>query len=233
MWTAALVFGLLSSLHCVGMCGPIALLLPVDRNSTLRKAGQITVYHFGRIAVYATIGLLFGLLGKTLYLAGLQQRLSIIAGSIMLLAAILPEKTLLRYALLRPLYDLTSKWRGQSIGVYKKRSLSAFFAMGLFNGALPCGLVYTALFGAMAMPSVWEGGMFMIVFGLGNMTVLASLAYFNPLMGSSFRKRFQKLVPIAVGIMGVLFIIRGLGLAIPYMSPDTLSLNVMQGPACH
>lgn len=233
MWTAALLFGLLSSLHCVGMCGPIALLLPVDRNSTTRKAAQIIVYHIGRISVYATIGLLFGLLGKTLYLAGLQQRLSIIAGTVMLLAAILPEKTLLRYALLRPLYNLTARWRSQSMQVYKKRSFSAFFAMGMFNGALPCGLVYTALFGAMAMPTVLKSGLFMVVFGLGNMSVLASLAYFNPLMGSTFRTRFQKIVPIAVGVMGLLFIVRGLGLAIPYVSPDTLALQVMQGPSCH
>ena len=92
MLYTALIFGLVSSLHCIGMCGPIAMMLPVDRQNPTKKAIQILLYHAGRLTAYATLGLLFGLLGKGLYLAGLQQRFSVVLGILMILIALIPEK---------------------------------------------------------------------------------------------------------------------------------------------
>ena len=90
MWISALIFGLLGSFHCVGMCGPIAFLLPVDHKNNLKKLGQISLYHFGRISSYALIGILFGLLGKSFRLFGLQQQLSILVGVLMILVILIP-----------------------------------------------------------------------------------------------------------------------------------------------
>ena len=80
MFLSALVFGLLGSFHCVGMCGPIAFVLPVDRSNTYKKVFQITLYHIGRLLAYSIIGLVFGIIGKGLYLFGFQQQLSIVIG---------------------------------------------------------------------------------------------------------------------------------------------------------
>ncbi len=84
MLVSAFIFGLLGSFHCVGMCGPIAFLLPVDRSNNLKKLSQIFIYHFGRIFSYAVIGFSFGLVGKSLSIFGLQQELSIGIGILML-----------------------------------------------------------------------------------------------------------------------------------------------------
>ena len=93
MLLSALTFGLLGSFHCVGMCGPIAFMLPVDRTNNVKKISQIFIYHFGRLLAYSLIGLLFGLVGKGLYLFGLQQQLSIIIGVLMIIVVLIPYKT--------------------------------------------------------------------------------------------------------------------------------------------
>jgi sulfite exporter TauE/SafE len=84
MLISAFILGLLGSLHCVGMCGPIAFMLPVDRSNSFKKISQIGVYHFGRLLAYSLIGLAFGLVGKSLYIFGIQQQLSIGIGIIMI-----------------------------------------------------------------------------------------------------------------------------------------------------
>jgi sulfite exporter TauE/SafE len=95
LWSA-LIFGLLGSFHCVGMCGPIAFMLPVDRSNSTRKVFQIFIYHFGRILAYSLIGLFFGLVGKSLYIFGIQQQLSIIIGILMIAVVLTPTKTFQR-----------------------------------------------------------------------------------------------------------------------------------------
>ena len=98
LWSA-LIFGLLGSLHCIGMCGPIAFMLPVDRSNSLKKILQISSYHLGRLLAYGTIGLLFGILGKSLYIFGLQQRLSIIIGILMIVIILIPARIFNKYNL--------------------------------------------------------------------------------------------------------------------------------------
>ena len=92
MLITALVFGLLGSFHCVGMCGPIAFLLPVDRKNSLKRVLQVLSYHAGRLFTYGIIGLLFGFLGRRLQLFGLQQHISIAIGILMILIILLPSK---------------------------------------------------------------------------------------------------------------------------------------------
>ena len=106
---SALVLGLLGSFHCIGMCGPIAFMLPVDRNNNLKKFTQISIYHFGRLLSYAIIGLIFGLVGKGLYIFGLQQQLSIVIGAIMILVVLIPYKTFNKYNFSKPLFKIISK----------------------------------------------------------------------------------------------------------------------------
>lgn len=233
MLFTALFFGLISSLHCIGMCGPIAMMLPVERNNPTKKALQILTYHVGRLTAYASIGFLFGLLGKGLFLAGIQQELSILLGVMMILVIVVPERIFASYNFSKPMYHLISSVKTALGSQFKKKSYSSLFTIGILNGFLPCGLVYVALFGAIAMQSVGLGMVYMIVFGIGTVPMMSSVVYVNSYITSSFRSKMQKIIPFVAVIIGILFIFRGLGLGIRYISPSDISLFVQQQPNCH
>lgn len=209
----------MGSLHCVGMCGPIAFMLPVDRTNSFKKFGQIFIYHFGRLLAYGTIGLVFGLLGKGLYVFGMQQKLSIAIGVLMILMVLIPSKTFNTYNFSKPIYKIISKVKNKLGQELKKKSPDTFLTIGFLNGFLPCGLVYMALFGAIAMGSALKGGLYMILFGLGTIPLMTATIYFSGFLKGATKQKVQKLIPVFVIVIGMLFIIRGLGLGIPYVSP--------------
>lgn len=219
MVLSAILLGLLGSLHCVGMCGPIAFMLPVDRTNNLKKLGQIAIYHFGRLSAYALIGLLFGLLGKGLSLFGLQQKLSILIGVVMVAIILLPFGKLKKYNLPKPLYQIIAKVKSKLGKELSKRTADTFLTIGFLNGFLPCGLVYMAVLGAVAMGNPGEGALYMALFGLGTVPLMTTAIYFSSLLKGVAKQRVQKLIPVFVVIIGMLFILRGLGLGIPYISP--------------
>lgn len=233
MLYTAFIFGLISSLHCIGMCGPIAMMLPLDRDNPTKKAIQILLYHSGRITAYASLGLVFGLLGRGLYLAGLQQKISILIGILMILIALIPEKVLARYNFSKPVFHLISNVKTRLGVQFRKKSPSAIYTIGLLNGYLPCGLVYAALFGAIAMQNQWYGMGYMALYGLGTIPMMSAVVYMAHLIGNPIRNKMQKLIPIVAVCIGILFIIRGLGIGIPYVSPSNMSLFVQAEPNCH
>jgi len=233
MLYTALIFGLLSSFHCIGMCGPIAMMLPVDRNNPAKKVTQIITYHLGRIAAYASIGFIFGLLGKGFFMAGMQQKLSVIIGILMIAAIVIPERTFANYNFSKPIFRGISKLKQVLGNQFKKKSYQSLFTIGLLNGFLPCGMVYVALFGAIAMQSSGLGVLYMILFGLGTVPLMSSVVYINSFLNLATRNKIQKAIPYVVVVIGLLFILRGLGLGIPYVSPSTMSLFVQANPDCH
>lgn len=219
MLYTALIFGLLGSFHCVGMCGPIAFLLPVDRSNNFKKFGQIFLYHFGRILAYAIIGFTFGLVGESLNLFGIQQQLSIAIGVLMLLVVFIPQKTFNKYNFSKPIFKAISKVKSALGKELKKKSPDTFLTIGFLNGFLPCGLVYMAVFGAIASASVWEGSLYMALFGMGTIPLMTSAIYLGNFLNAQVRQRVRRAIPVFVVVIACLFIIRGLGLGIPYISP--------------
>ena len=219
MLTTAFALGLLGSLHCVGMCGPIAFMLPVDRSNSFKKVTQIAIYHIGRLLAYSLIGLVFGIVGKSLYIFGLQQQLSIIIGIVMIVLVLIPYKTIGKYNLSRPLQRLISKVKSSLGSALKKKTSDTFLTIGFLNGFLPCGLVYMAVFGAVGTGSLAQGSLYMVLFGLGTIPLMTTAIYIGKFLNSSVKQRIQKAIPIFVVVIGVLFILRGLGLSIPYISP--------------
>ncbi|HQK41213.1 MAG TPA: sulfite exporter TauE/SafE family protein, partial [Flavobacterium alvei] len=165
MLFTAFIFGLISSFHCIGMCGPIAMMLPVDRSNQAKKVTQILTYHLGRLTAYATIGLVFGLVGRGLYLAGFQQKMSIFIGVAMIAIVLIPEKVFAEYNFSKPVFKLISKIKNSLGSHFKNKSYKSLFTIGLLNGFLPCGMVYVALFGAIAMQNELYGVSYMILFG--------------------------------------------------------------------
>lgn len=233
MLYSALLFGLISSFHCIGMCGPIALMLPVDRSNEAKKVTQIITYHIGKLTAYGLLGLIFGLLGRSFYLAGMQQQLSIIVGVLMILVALIPEKVFAKYNFSKPLYRIITKVKSSLGQQFKNKSYKSLFTIGLLNGFLPCGMVYVALFGAIAMQRVSLSVLYMILFGIGTIPMLTIVVYVSNLMSFSFRGIMQKAIPLVAVLIGMLFIIRGLGLDIPYLSPSNMSLFVQPEANCH
>ncbi|MEM8522177.1 sulfite exporter TauE/SafE [Flavobacterium sp. PL12] len=233
MLYSAFIFGLISSFHCIGMCGPIAMMLPVDRTNQAKKVTQIITYHIGRLTAYGTIGFVFGLLGKGFFLAGIQQNLSIFIGAATIIVVLIPEKIFAKYNFSKPAYRLISKIKIALGSQFRNKSYKSLFTIGLLNGFLPCGMVYVALFGAIAMQSESLGVLYMILFGLGTVPMMSSIVYINSYLTMPVRNKIQKLIPYVAVLIGCLFILRGLGLGIPYISPSNMSLFVQEDPNCH
>ena len=233
MLYSAFLFGLISSFHCIGMCGPIAMMLPVERNNRAKKVTQIITYHLGRLSAYATIGFVFGLVGRGLFIAGLQQKLSIIIGVIIIAVILIPEKIFAQYNFSKPVFRLISNIKTTLGSQFKNKSYKSLFTIGLLNGFLPCAMVYVALFGAIAMQSESLGVLYMILFGLGTIPMMSSVVYFHSFLTIKARNKIRKAIPYAAIVIGLLFILRGLGLGIPFVSPSDINLAVQAAANCH
>ncbi|WP_411029906.1 sulfite exporter TauE/SafE family protein [Spongiimicrobium sp. 3-5] len=233
MLISAAILGLMGSLHCVGMCGPIAFMLPVDHTKNTKKLLQIFIYHFGRLLAYSIMGLVFGMLGKGLYLFGMQQKLSIVLGVLMIVLVLVPYKKLHRYSFSKPIYGIISKLKNRLGKELQKKTPDTFLTIGFLNGFLPCGLVYMALIGATAMGNPWQGSLYMVLFGIGTIPLMTGVAYFSSALKGWGRGKIQKLIPIFVVAIGLLFILRGLGLGIPYISPEPVIELVSTDIECH
>ncbi len=218
LW-AAISLGLLGSLHCVGMCGPIALSLPVQGKSQSSRFVSILIYNAGRIITYSALGALFGLVGQGFAIFGLQQILSIVLGVIILLSVLLPGDLFAQFSFTSKFYQLFSKIKVSLGNMFQNRSTKALFYIGLLNGLLPCGLIYMAITGALASGSVINGALFMALFGLGTVPAMFSVAWFSNLISVKFRLGITKAMPYVVSVMAVLLILRGMNLGIPYISP--------------
>ncbi|MDJ1479341.1 sulfite exporter TauE/SafE family protein [Cytophagaceae bacterium YF14B1] len=203
----AFITGLISSLHCMGMCGPIALALPV------RSPQNAILYNFGRISTYTVLGAIFGIFGKGLYLAGIQQSLSIILGILVVAIIIFPK---LHFSFTD---KFTSKIRLWFTPFFKQKSPFSMFMIGVLNGLLPCGMVYLAILGAIAMSGVMEGSLYMFLFGLGTLPMMLLVSLSKTIIKPQFRFQITKLIPVFTLCIGILFIIRGLNLGIAYVSP--------------
>lgn len=213
------------------MCGPIAFALPVDKTNKPRMVFQTVLYHVGRMISYGLIGIVFGFVGKGLYLAGFQQRLSILMGVIMIIAVLIPVHLFNRYNFSKPLYRAVGYVKSK-LGFYlKKRTNSTFLYIGFFNGFLPCGLVYMALVGAIASSNAWKGALYMILFGAGTIPMMSLAILLGNFLKISVRNKIQKAIPVFVVIIGLLFILRGLGLGIPYLSPPDTKLQISNNAA--
>jgi len=232
MFLSAIIFGLLGSFHCVGMCGPIAFMLPIDRTNKVKGFFQILSYHLGRLFTYSLIGLLFGLLGKSFYLFGFQQQISIVVGVLMILFILFP-KIFKKVNISKTISNVIFKVKNTLGKELKNKRNDTFFTIGFLNGFLPCGLVYMAIFGALATTNAFSGSFYMFLFGLGTIPLMTSVVYLGNFTKGTFRKKIQKAIPIFVVCIGVLFILRGLGLGIPYISPTPVLDLVSNSATCH
>ncbi len=219
----AFVLGLAGSIHCVGMCGPIALSLPLRGDSIFKKIWGSILWSAGRIVTYSLIGALFGLIGQGFKFIGYQQIISIAIGILMILSVILPS-VFKNFSVSRSFPVLRHIRNGMKL-LFQGKNLMALFLIGIFNGLLPCGLVYLAVAGAIGTADLMKGIAYMALFGLGTLPMLLAVSMFGNIVSLTFRKKINKAVPAIVIIIGIIFILRGLTLGIPFLSPPQEKLT--------
>lgn len=226
IWSAFLI-GLLGSFHCVGMCGPLALAVP---SRGLNRVLAALTYNLGRVLTYSVLGFLTGLVGKGFSLAGFQQGLSIIAGVAILLIILLPENQANRFLAGRWLYAPIATLK-QKLGIlFTQSTYASVFSIGILNGLLPCGLVYVALFAALALGNPLLSFSYMALFGIGTFPLMLTLIVSGNLISQGLRTKIRKIVPVTVAIVGLLLIARGMNLGIPYVSPKIQKAGIV---SCH
>ena len=215
----AISLGFLGSFHCLGMCGPLALSLPVHHFLPTKKFFSILFYNVGRLFTYSVFGLLFGIIGSRLYIAGFQQKFSLFLGILLLVYLIFSFFKLRKIPFSTESWELVGRIKNSFSFLLKKRSISSFFLLGCLNGLLPCGMVYFATSGALLSETILQGVLFMAFFAFGTFPVMMLISFFGKLFTLNFRVRLSKFVPVFVSLMAILFIVRGLNLGIPYLSP--------------
>ena len=231
IFISAFSIGLLSSFHCVGMCGAFALSLPVQEYTSIKKATAILLYNLGRTATYAVLGIAFGLAGRQLFLGGFQQWFSIVAGIMIMFIAL---QAFLKYPLLhiRGFSRFNQFVQKLIVKALRQKSMTGILLLGMANGLLPCGLVYLAVAGALGTGSIAGASFFMAAFGLGTLPAMFGVSYFGIFIKLSVRNTIKKAMPWFIAAMGAMLVVRGMGLGIAYLSPE-LSSNAGKTISCH
>ncbi|WP_224997660.1 sulfite exporter TauE/SafE family protein [Cesiribacter sp. SM1] len=216
-WSAVLI-GFLGSMHCVAMCGPLALAVPAGKTSAAWLQGRL-LYQAGRLLTYAALGAVVGALGQSIALAGWQQGLSVAGGILLLLFALSPSRVE-RFVggagfFGKPLYRL----KQSMAAVLRRRYKLSGFLLGLLNGLLPCGLVYLGLAGALVTGSAVTGATYMAAFGAGTLPAMLVVVVAGNWLRGGWQLQLRRLAPTAAFVMGLALVARGLELGIPYLSP--------------
>jgi sulfite exporter TauE/SafE len=215
---SALLIGFTGSFHCVGMCGPLAMALPVKEGE--KKGFRIFQYLVGKTITYSILGGLFGLFGSQLILAGWQQAVSIVLGCLLLgvTFCLLFKKSWFHQGFVANW--ISEKLNPLFVKLFNSDSPFTAVAFGMLNGLLPCGLVYMGIIGAISTSSFANGMLFMALFGIGTMPVMLSFLLMAKQFSFTFKRVIQKATPYLMMAMAAMLILRGLGLSIPFVSPD-------------
>ena len=229
---AALGLGLGTSLHCLGMCGPIAFSLGLGGEDRVNFTFKNLTYQLGRVTTYATLGAILGAIGQGISFAGFQKYLSIIVGLLMIAMVLLP-KNLSTNSSNRLIGRFLLKLKS-SLGTFiRRKDYGSLYLTGILNGFLPCGMVYIALAAALGVGNIAGSALFMALFGLGTIPLMFLAVMFGSVLSVNIRNQILKFIPIITVVIGVLFILRGLELGIPFLSPPPEALNIEAKSCCH
>jgi sulfite exporter TauE/SafE len=215
-YAIAIGLGLIGSLHCAAMCGPLQLALPVPPGGVGRIIWGRLVYQLGRIMTYGLLGAAGGLIGKSLFVIGMQRWVSIFLGLAVLTGLMISK----RVTVSAPAVRLVAKLKSAMSAQFRQRSLRSLALLGLLNGLLPCGLVYVALAGAVTLGNIGAAVAYMVAFGLGTVPMMLGLSLSGRIFPLAWRRKLNAAIPLGICLLASLLVLRGLGLGIPYLSPD-------------
>jgi sulfite exporter TauE/SafE len=230
----AFFIGFFGSLHCIGMCGPIAIALPVPNSSNLSFVTGRLLYNIGRVVSYSILGGVFGLLGGRIALFVAQQFVSIALGGIVIIAVLLPQKHKNFFIQHSATQKIVQSIKSNIGNLFKKGTFSAMFLIGILNGFLPCGFVYIGLAGALASRDAISGAAVMILFGLGTVPAMFAASVLGKFINTGIRTKLRRATPYLAIVLALIFIMRGMNLGIPYLSPKLSAKNVNSAEVdCH
>jgi uncharacterized protein len=227
MFSIAFLTGLVGSLHCVGMCGPLALALPVGRGSAGQALLKRLIYTLGRLLAYGLLGVAFGLLGERLFWAGLQQKLSVLSGVALLLVLFLARFSIFNGSAINQFFSKQTQF------FFRQPTFLGFLGAGILNGFLPCGMVYVAIAGATATASLFDGAVFMLFFGLGTAPILLVVSWLFRTINHKTRHVLTRFIPAYKIALAAFLIVRGLNLGVPYLSPQVSPTHLGTVTVCH
>ena len=208
------IAGIAGSFHCIGMCGgfPIAVGSVSNQNPSRKVLNQL-LYNSGRIFTYTFLGILLGYLSlkineiKPIFNA--QSIVSVVAGVFMILIGLqilgmLGERAIPGFT---PIYIFIKK---AISSIIRHKSLVAAFYLGIFNGFLPCPLVYAFLFKAATSGSPEKGALTMLSLGLGTIPTMFLLGSLSGFISPRIRAKVNLIPGLVVVIFGIITIARAL-----------------------
>lgn len=226
LMVSALGLGFASGFHCIGMCGPIALSMGLTKKQSAHFYFQNITYQLGRIFTYSLLGGVLGIIGEGFEVAGIQGNLTIFVGILLIVMALFSFGGK-DFATKIPFINRFLLKVKMNLGrLLQRPDYQSRFLTGLLNGFLPCGVVYMALTASLASGGIWQGAIFMALFGLGTFPFMFAVVLLGNLMNQTFRVAALKFIPVIMIILGGLFIIRGMELGIPYLSPKKEALQI-------
>lgn len=228
---SGLILGLITSFHCVGMCGPIAIALPLHGSSKGQKVFGGVLYNLGRTLTYVIMGMVFGSLGQGLGALGFQKWVSIITGVLMISTVFFPSIFKMDLGFERKGFSLINQVKLGLRKLFSTKSYLSLFVIGVLNGLLPCGPLYSALIISTGSGSILNSVLFMLMFGLGTIPLLLLVTIIGNFVSIKIRKNVAKALPIVIVIIGILFILRGLELGIPFLSPTKEKIEMKMNRA--
>lgn len=229
---AGFLVGIVGSLHCVGMCGPIAMAIPHRKPDKFSIMRDNLTYNFGRVITYVLLGVALGLIGTALSFSGLQEKISIAIGVLLLLFVLIPKLSKISNKSNRFLHKFIASLKSKFSYYLKKKGSLALLTLGLLNGLLPCGLVYAALAASLAISNPLNSALFMLGFGFGTVPVMAAINFASGIVTPKLRMKFSKLIPYSIALIAIIMILRGMSLGIPYISPQLPDKVTQETEAC-
>jgi hypothetical protein len=207
----------------VGMCGPIALMLPYSNKHQILK--ETLTYNAGRVAMYSLQGLLFGFLSRGLALIGFQQSLSVFFGLVLIGFAVFSFNAENKIANFSFFKYLNQKVRAGFSKILKQKN--GFFLLGMLNGLLPCGIVYWAIAASMLTFDAFGGALYMLIFGIGTMPLMIGTVVAGNYFKKSTIRKLYRFVPVYQFALGVFLIWRA------YSIDPSVFWMLTPAPECH
>jgi sulfite exporter TauE/SafE len=205
MLIAAFILGFTGSLHCIGMCGPIAMM--VGGKAQQHVLVYRLLYNIGRTLTYVAMGVVVGLLGKIIQWGSVQGKISIGMGVLILVLLAIPRvQTYFLPSLSKIVLRLKQSFGRQ----LQSKKFSSALLTGIFNGFLPCGLVYAALAIALVQADLTSSALAMALFGLGTIPAMIMAAYSWQMIRKVVPWSFQRIQTVMLVLVAVLMIWRGL-----------------------
>ncbi len=213
-----LFLGLASNVHCLGMCGPIAMILPLNRTNNWTILGGTLQYNLARTLTYGLWGLLIGMVGMTIQLFGILQWLSIFAGLALVVFAWRKKLSgwFPRFSNPFGIQKGIQSLMGKAV---RSKSRWRLMAFGAINGLLPCGMVYVALLNALLAEHASTSALAMVAFGVGTLPMMIFVPFMSNKLGAATRQRLNRSIPYILTVVGILIAVRGMNLGIPFVSP--------------